>query len=802
MEKAQSRGHGFGTFPVFLAAISTILGAIMFLRFGWAVGNVGVWGALGIVLVGHAITIPTALAISEIATNKKVEGGGEYYIISRSFGTNIGAAIGISLYISQAISVAFYLIAFSLAFKPFYPAIESVIGFKPIGQMFSIPMAIILSLLVIKKGASMGVVLLRIVVAILTLSLIMFFLGGHWNFANLKGTMNFPKTGTSWVVAFAVCFPAFTGMTAGVGLSGDLKNPKRSIPLGTLLATLFGALVYVLIILKLGMNGTHKQLAGDELFMAQVATWGPIIFIGLAAATLSSAIGSLLIAPRTLQALTGDKVFPSQKVNGWLNKGKGEANEPLNATYITLVIAFVVIILGDVNMVAKIVSQFFMVTYGALCLISVLEHFAASPSYRPSFKSRWWISLIGTIGCFTMMLLMEVFAALFALAVMLLIYISVRRTNKNDDRGVAMLFKGALFQIIRKLQIWMQKNRTQIKGTDWRPSFIAISGDTFKRISSFDLLRWIAHRHGFGTYFHYIKGMLSKGSKKQATEDLNRIIQLTDTSKAGIYAGTIISPSFITAVAQIIQIPGVSGMDNNGIIFEFSKEEMDDSETMKNILTGVQIALTSDFNICVLRSSEYRCGFKTTIHLWLTKKQLANSNLMILLAYIIMGHPDWKNCELSVFAAAHEEELELQKENLYDLIHTGRIPISKKNIQVLPYKNYDFYENLVEEYSLEANLVIMGFTPKQFRAYGRNTFTKFSKLKDIIFVRAEEDDIALIEYVDEDHDEEKDNEFENFEKKTEIMKKDDKTEEDDSKKLPKVVNSENLLKKKPPELEE
>lgn len=108
----------FGTAPVFFTAISTILGAIMFLRFGFAVGMVGLVGTMAIILIGHAVTIPTAMAIAEIATNQKVEGGGEYYIISRSFGLVIGSTIGIALYLSQAISVAFYIMAFTEAFTP------------------------------------------------------------------------------------------------------------------------------------------------------------------------------------------------------------------------------------------------------------------------------------------------------------------------------------------------------------------------------------------------------------------------------------------------------------------------------------------------------------------------------------------------------------------------------------------------------------------------------------------------------------------------------------------------------------
>ncbi|MBU1219416.1 amino acid permease [Myxococcota bacterium] len=740
----ESKGHGFGTMPVFLAAISTILGAIMFLRFGWAVGNQGIWGAILIIIVGHAITIPTALAISEIATNRKVEGGGEYFIISRSFGTNIGASIGIALYLSQAISVAFYLIAFAQAFQPVFPLIKKYAGFTPIPQMFSFPMGALLLWLVLKKGANLGVLMLYGVVVILAISIVLFFAGGSWNLSNLKNTSSGIPNGASWAFVFSVCFPAFTGMTAGVGLSGDLKNPRRSIPLGTMIATLTGALVYFLIVLKLATNSDPATLNSDELVMSRIALWGPIIPIGLAAATLSSAIGSLLIAPRTLQALTSDRVFPTEKMNNWLSAGVGNENEPRNATYVTAVITMVIIALGDVNLVAGIVSQFFMVTYGAICLISVLEHFAASPSYRPSFRSRWWISLIGAVGCAILMLMMEIVTAIVAIGVMVLIYISMRRTSK-EERGIAVIFKGALYQAIRRLQVWLQKNRSRISGTDWRPSFIAISGDTFTRIAAFDLLKWIAHRYGFGTYFHYVKGRLNREIYDQSVKELEKVIKLSDAAHSGVYAGTIISPSFVTAVAQIIQVPGVAGMENNGLILEFSRDRIADEPAMKNLLAATELALSARFNVCIQRSSEYRCGYKTSIHIWLTRSQLSNANLMILLAYIIMGHPEWDNSEIFVYAVMPHSERETQKKLLHDLVNRGRLPISIQNINVLPWASGKTYEQLIYENSLEADLVIMGFNPSQLEKYGAATFTRFSELKDVIFVRAEADDIALVE---------------------------------------------------------
>ena len=281
------RGHGFGTGPVFLASISTILGAIMFLRFGYAVGNVGMLGAFLIVVLGHAVTVPTALAIAEIATNRRVEGGGEYFIISRSFGNTIGGAIGISLYLSQAVSVAFYMIAFAEAFSPLAGRFEAVTGMVFDPRMVSLPALLLLVGLVLTRGAALGVKALWAVAGILAVSLALFFLGQRPAdiapaatplLASLPGRDPF-------MLVFAICFPAFTGMTAGVGLSGDLANPRRSIPLGIMSATFTGMVVYVFVIIKLATSADAAALASDQLIMSRIALWGPIIPIGLAAAT-------------------------------------------------------------------------------------------------------------------------------------------------------------------------------------------------------------------------------------------------------------------------------------------------------------------------------------------------------------------------------------------------------------------------------------------------------------------------------------------------------------------------------------
>jgi amino acid transporter len=730
------KGHGFGTMPVFLAGISTILGAIMFLRFGYAVGEVGLLGAIFIIILGHAVTIPTALALAEIATNRKVEGGGEYFIISRSFGKTIGGVIGLSLYLSQAISVAFYMIAFAEAFvvlEPYWKA-NLLLPYDP--RFVSVPAALLLIALILKKGASLGVKALYFVCFTLVASLILFFLGqpveGYIPAEQFSWT-GAGTGGTAFFAVFAICFPAFTGMTAGVGLSGDLANPRKSIPQGTLAATLVGMLIYIAIVVKMAISAPAELLVEDQMVMARIALWGPMIYIGLAAATLSSAIGSILVAPRTLQALGGDRILPYPKLNDWLTQGVGVENEPRNATLITGGLALVIILLGNVNFVAGLISMFFMVTYGAICAISFLEHFAANPSYRPSFRSRWYVSLFGALACGFMMFQMDPLYAFLAIIGMGVLYTVFNRADQQTD-DLAVMFQGAMNQATRTMQIGLQR-RAQGPLQDWRPSVICVNPNTFKRSEPLHFMRWLCHRHGFGTYLHFIQGALDKPNQLVRVETKKRLLTMAKEQRSTVYVDTIVSPSMISALAQSLQMPGVSGLSNNTVLFEFSIH--DPNEYVDHLADMCLFSSVTQMELLVLRHGDFHFGERKSIHIWLTWNDETNANYLILFSYILLGHPDWKRAEIKVFAAVPRAEIEKGQNQLHSLIHEGRLPISEKNVKFLAVDSKEQYAEEVASNSRDADLVVTGFSVDALREEGGAAFLKHEELNDVLFINAQ-----------------------------------------------------------------
>jgi len=420
---ATGRRAGLGTFlGVYTPTVLTILGVILYLRFGWVVGHAGLAATLLIVLLANGITLITTLAMSADATNARVGVGGAYYIISRSLGIELGGAIGVPLFLSQTFSVTLY--AFGLA--------ESLRILWPELPLQPTAIAIILAVgLLAYRGAGAALRSQVPILALIALSLVALATGAfqHASVDHLAASQPSGELGF-WAI-FAVFFPAVTGIMAGLGLSGDLADPKRSIPRGALAANLTGFCVYLSVPVLLALSASPEELREDPMVWTRIAPLGALLILpGLWGAIFSSAVGSMLGAPRTLQALSLDHLAPRR-----LGADARRGQEPRLGLLVTLAIALAAVLLGDLNAVAVVVTMIFLTVYGMINLAAALEDLSGDPSWRPAIHVPPLVYLLGAVACVGVMLLIHVGATVFAVAMELGIWLLLQRRKRRADWG-------------------------------------------------------------------------------------------------------------------------------------------------------------------------------------------------------------------------------------------------------------------------------------------------------------------------------------------------------------------------------
>ena len=234
----------FGTFSgVLTPSLLTILGVIMYMRLGSVVGySSGIFQVVLIIVFSHLISVTTGLSVSSIATDKKIDNGGIYYMLTRSLGLPIGGAIGLTIFFATALSIALYLIGFS---ESLIPVLNDAFGIGEItvNKLRLIgTIALLLVLAVAYISTSFALKIQYVILALIILSLGSIFLGSAKGLTVGNDQISSPN----FAVLFGIFFPAVTGFTAGVAMSGDLKSPRISIPWGTMLSITIGLVVYLL----------------------------------------------------------------------------------------------------------------------------------------------------------------------------------------------------------------------------------------------------------------------------------------------------------------------------------------------------------------------------------------------------------------------------------------------------------------------------------------------------------------------------------------------------------------------------
>ena len=722
----QNKGR-FGSFGgVFTPNILTILGIILFLRTGWVVGQAGLAGALIIIVIANLISLFTGLSLASVATNMHVRTGGTYFMISRTLGFEIGGAIGVPLYLSQAISVAFYVIGFAealtLVFPRFDPAFISlglVLGF---GFMAYV-------------GADVVIKIQYVILIVLALAMVSLFSGGGENWVSPEYFASAESSESFWSV-FAVFFPAVTGIMVGVSMSGDLKEPGRAIPRGTLSAIVVSFIIYAGAAVWLGTHAGRAELVSDNLIMQKIARWPIFILLGVWLATLSSALGSAIAAPRTLQALALDRVVPMR-----LSAQLGSGTEPRLAVIITTAIAVAVVLMGNLDFVAPIIAMFFLNTYGMINVTAGVERLVDNPSFRPQFKVPWPVSFVGGLGCYGAMFLIHPPSTVLALVVSYGIYFILKRRRLRQNWGD--LRSGLWFSLIRFGLIRLEASPWHVR--NWRPNILAFTGTagtSHSREQLMEMASWFSAGGGIVTLYHLLVGdideLAGRGLCQASLDSLKKYI---GENRLDAFAGCSVVGDLYEGIVTALQAHGISGLEPNTALIGFSRKPEVRREQFRLMRKTVALGKS----VLYLHYNQERgYGPKKRIDIWWRGRD-RNADMMLILAHILTQSGSWEGAGVRILRLVDKEEArsgaEAHMQRLLDSLRVKAEPVVLVKDQ--PEQTF---RSVFRSASRETDLVVLGVAvpePENFESAIGFLEDLLQSSPSVLFVRSAETEPIL-----------------------------------------------------------
>ncbi|MEZ4700526.1 MAG: hypothetical protein R2834_09365 [Rhodothermales bacterium] len=599
----------FGTFGgVFTPSILTILGVIMYLRLPSIVGQAGLWTTVGIILVAHLISVATGLSVASIATDKKVQAGGTYYMLSRSLGLPIGGTLGLALFVGLSFSVSLYVIGFSESFLSYWGWEVSKNAIRFAG---SITLVVVTAVTLISTALALKMQFF--IMAAIVLSLLSIFFGQH-DFAPAAPLLDSLPTAAPFIVLFGIFFPAVTGFEAGVSMSGDLQDAKKSIPSGTIWAIGVGLVVYIGLAAYFSFTVSADQLINNPNVLLDMALFAPAVVAGIWGATISSALGSILGAPRILQATASDRV-----VHKFFAAGYGKENEPRNALILTFIIAEAGILIGELDVIARIVSMFFITTYGFLNLSCYIESWA-SPDFRPDFRIPRVVSLLGALACFVVMIQLDFVAMIGASVLLGLVFLYLKRKELTLESGDT--WEGFWSSLLRAgLQ---RLARSDVHERNWRPNILLFSFGTHARDPMMALATWLVHRRGLLSNFDLVVNAQSDRLKPRVSQVLDDQAEV----EAGIFSRRLECPDAYEAMEAIATYHGFSGVEPNAVIMGWAGNSRDPERFVALLRRYAEL----DLNLLLLDIDRERgYGAQQTIDVWWRG---GNNNISLTLALI------------------------------------------------------------------------------------------------------------------------------------------------------------------------
>ncbi len=708
---------------VYLPNILQMLGVILFLRLGWITGHVGVTSMVLIIAMSSGILLITGLSMTSIVTNLKMGGGGSYYIVSRSLGIEMGTALGVLLCCAQLTSIALCISGFVSSLEGMFPYFSPAVL-----EVFTLLVLSFLSYV----STNLAIKTQIAIFIALTISLVSVFMGKASNIPNTLQALP-TETLTFWA-AFSMFFPATTGIETGMALSGDLKNPGRSLPVGTLCAILTAYLLYTVLAIFLNHHIPPELLRSHPLIIQYLATSAPLVILGIWAATLSSALGGVMGTPRTIQAIANDGMLPK-----FLSKGYGITQLPRNATVVVFLLSAFLTVFTDINQLIPILTMICLTTYALINFLSFFESITQNPSWRPSFKTPWSLSLIGCIACLVSMFMVNAGATFIVLALLIFLYFwaGKRKIQTNWDDLRYSLFSSLARFATNKLSY------LDINPKTWRPSILTVVDPSLRHKNLIFFSHSLNQGKGFLTYGTTTFSQDVKAVKK-------RFSQFFTTYKIPSFQRINVSHDLYYGIESLTRNYGFGPLQPNTIIFSHEKKE----DSSLSYVTPLLSAFSQEKNVLVLKTSYpdtpsftyplFKKAPPKKIHLWWGGKYPANFELSLALAYLLQSGKIWAKSVIQINSLVKDEEEKKQVSEQLEKYKTFlRLPNLIFEVRFLSEK--DPSQNIVE-FSKSSDLTFLGLKPpykgeqnlEEYSSYYTAFLQKTEEIPNIAYVLAGE----------------------------------------------------------------
>ncbi|XP_043935038.1 solute carrier family 12 member 3 [Protopterus annectens] len=783
---------------VMIRCMLNIWGVILYLRLPWITAQAGIALTWLIIFMSVTVTSITGLSISAISTNGKVKSGGTYFLISRSLGPELGGSIGLIFAFANAVAVAMHTVGFAETVRDLLKEYNSTIV-DPTNDIRIVGVITVTVLLGISLAGmeweAKAQVLFFIVIMI---SFINYLVGtvipatpekqakGFYGYRADIFAENFvPKwrgADGSFFGMFSIFFPSATGILAGANISGDLKDPAVAIPKGTMSAIFWTTVSYLVISATIGscvirdasgnLNDTYsgsgyceglgcdygwnftdcanKQdceygLINYYQCMSLVSGFGPLITAGIFGATLSSALACLVSAPKVFQCLCKDNLYPGI---GFFGKGYGKNNEPIRGYLLTYIIAVGFILIGELNAIAPIISNFFLCSYALINFSCFHASITNAPGWRPSFQYyNKWASLFGAIISVVIMFLLTWWAALIAVGIVifLLAYVLYKKPEVNWGSSV----QAGSYNMALSYAVGLNEVEDHVK--NYRPQCLVLTGAPNTRPALVDFVGTFTKKLCLMVCGNVIMGSSHQDMKEEVVTD--RHVNWLNRRKIKSFYSGVVANDLRSGVQTLMQATGLGKIKPNVLVMGFKKNwQSDHPRNINNYIGIIHDAFDFNFGLCILRikdgldMSKYVQAhvspiFNTANNIignggggrvdptTLVAEQQLNSifqssqekktvdiywlfddgGLTVLIPYLLSRKKRWSKCKFRVFVGGQLDKLEEERKAMNDLLSKFRLGF--REINVLPDINQKprpehmkRFEDLISPYRLHDGL--------------------------------------------------------------------------------------------------